>query len=198
MGTRVFQLDVDGEARDIRPTYAAAMARLAEMTASDPRSEATARAIRQAFPAEEVARHCDPKCFLFRAVASSGRGQQRIAVHDLDAGVSERTLVDWIHCLTELDPTYVVLFGLYLVRGGFETKRKAAAFVGDEVTIAVRSSRRVGVSDHEIVERLREVELRTAGMTFVPDAAGDPGSFVDGLAELVKSRFLQIADELGI
>jgi hypothetical protein len=198
MSTRVFQIDVDGEARDVRPTYAAAMARLAKMTASDPRSEATARAIKQVFPGEEVARHCDPKCFLFRAVASSGRGQQRIAVHDLDACVSEKTLVDWIHCLTELDPTFVLLFGLYLVRGGFETKRKATAFVGDEVANAVRSSRRVGVSDSEIVERLREVELRTAGMAFVPDDVGNPESFVGSLAELVKSRFLQIADELGI
>lgn len=194
----VYQIHIDGRGYDIRPTYASALERLANMMATNPRLEQAARAVGTSFPGPEISAHCDPVLFRHRAVASVGPGQQRIAVHDLDASVLDKTLVDWVHCLTEPDPTYEVLFGVYLVKGGFSTKVTAAKSVHKSVVGGVRSLRMSGLSDEDCIARLLGVQERMGGIAFVTRSVETAGLVLAGLADAAADRFLQIATELAL
>lgn len=198
MGNFVYQIDIDGRLGDIRPTYSSTMARLSAMTSDYPRHRADAKALAHAFPGDEVGAFCRPECFLHRAIASLGPGQKRIAVHDLTVDISGNTLVEWIPCLTEFDPTYIMLFGMHLARAGLETRRRASAYAGREVRFAVAAARRSGKPDAHTVQHLRTVQIRTGGIVFVPDGLVDHTEFLDGLGSAVEGRFTDIADAIGL
>lgn len=194
----VYQVDVGGKAGDIRPTFEGALASLAGEVTNAAKTEARARDLIAAFPRpSDIVHHCDPVRFMLRAVASLAGGQRRIAVHDLSKATTEGTLVDWINCLTEMDPTYQVLSALTLMKTGLRLK-DAAAIVHRQMSQDINVLKLMGRSDADVIAMLREVQTRMKGIEFVPEVVDDQKAFVAAFPNVVKERFIEIAEEIGL
>lgn len=194
----VYQTDVDGRAGDIRPTFEGALASLAGEVTNAAKTEARARDLIAAFPRpSDIVHHCDPVRFMLRAVASLAGGQRRIAIHDLSKATTEQTLVGWIHCLTEMDPTYQVMAALTLMKTGF-SRKDAATIVHRQMSQDINVLRLMGRSDADVVAMLREVQTRMKGIEFVPELIDDQKTFLADFPNVVKQRFIEIADEIGL
>lgn len=192
-GSTIYQIVVDGQKTDIVSDFATAIQQIGYTLAGS----VDALNKWKSFPEFEGQTSEELAGTFYHRIRYAMVEQERdysLEEHRLSGLLGAKSFIRSINLKHEFDPAFEIQAALNYVARGIESVPTAAAKVEALIASHIKVAR-MTKSDVEIIEGLKEVQLRMGGQDFVGDKPHGT-EFLDHLPGVARTRFNELAAEM--